>query len=62
MLNRPAISALVVAIQMISTFTRKLAYTRKIVLVTNATGKVDADDLDMIISKCKEDGIQLVIL
>lgn len=47
---------------MISTYTRKLAYARRVVLVTNGTGSVDADDLDNIIGKCKEDGIELVIL
>ncbi|KAH0286669.1 putative Ku family DNA helicase [Aureobasidium namibiae CBS 147.97] len=57
-----AISALVVAIHMITTVTKKLAYTRKIILVTNGNGSVDADGLDAITSKCKEDGIELVIL
>lgn len=53
---------MVVAIQMIATVTKKLAYTRKIILVTNGNGSVDADGLDAITSKCKEDGIELVIL
>ncbi|THV85302.1 putative Ku family DNA helicase [Aureobasidium pullulans] len=52
----------VVAIHMIETVTRKLAYTRKIVLVTNGNGSIDTDGLDLITSKCKEDGIELVIL
>jgi ATP-dependent DNA helicase 2 subunit 2 len=47
---------------MIETVTKKLAYTRKIVLVTNGNGSVDADDLDAITTKCKEDGIELVVL
>jgi len=51
-----------VAIHMIETVTRKLAYTRKIVLVTNGNGSIDTDGLDLITSKCKEDGIELVIL
>ena len=62
LLSSTAISALVVAIQMIATVTKKLAYTRKIILVTNGNGSVDADGLDAITSKCKEDGIELVIL
>jgi ATP-dependent DNA helicase 2 subunit 2 len=57
-----AISALVVAIHMIETVTKKLAYTRKIILVTNGNGSVDADGLDAITTKCKEDGIELVVL
>jgi ATP-dependent DNA helicase 2 subunit 2 len=62
MLICQAISALVVAIHMIETVTKKLAYTRKIILVTNGNGSVDADGLDAITQKCKEDGIELVIL
>ena len=62
MLTESAISALVVAIHMIETVTKKLAYTRKIILVTNGNGSVDADGLDAITNKCKEDGIELVIL
>jgi ATP-dependent DNA helicase 2 subunit 2 len=61
-LTLSAISALVVAIHMIETVTKKLAYTRKIILVTNGNGSVDADGLDAITTKCKEDGIELVIL
>jgi ATP-dependent DNA helicase 2 subunit 2 len=53
---------LVVAIHMIETVTKKLAYTRKIILVTNGNGSVDADGLDAITTKCKEDGIELVVL
>ncbi|KAI4759129.1 putative Ku family DNA helicase [Aureobasidium sp. EXF-3400] len=52
----------VVAIHMIETVTKKLAYTRKIILVTNGKGSVDADGLDAITTKCKDDGIELVIL
>ena len=62
MLIWQAISALVVAIHMIETVTKKLAYTRKIILVTNGNGSVDADGLDAITQKCKEDGIELVVL
>ena len=62
LLTQAAISALVIAIHMITTVTKKLAYTRKIILVTNGNGSVDADGLDAITSKCKEDGIELVIL
>jgi len=62
LLTQAAISALVIAIHMITTVTKKLAYTRKIILVTNGNGSVDAEGLDAITSKCKEDGIELVIL
>lgn len=57
-----AISALVVAIQMISSHCKKLQYIRRIVLVTNANAPMDADDLGDIISKIREDNMELVIL
>ncbi|KAI9839005.1 MAG: ATP-dependent DNA helicase II subunit 2, partial [Sclerophora amabilis] len=57
-----AISALVVAIQMISGYCRKLKYKRKIILVTNGTGYMDGDDLDHIAEKLATDGIELCIL
>ena len=57
-----AISALVIAIQMIVTTCRKLQYQRKIVLVTDARGSMDAEDLSQITEKLKEDSIELVIL
>lgn len=57
-----AISALVVAIQMITTTCKKLQYLRKIVLVTDARGPIDADDLSQITEKLKADSIELVIL
>lgn len=57
-----ALSALVVAIQMITTFCKKLKYRRQITLVTNGTGLMDPDDLAHITGKLKDDGIELVIL
>ncbi|KAI6886029.1 SPOC domain-like protein [Hortaea werneckii] len=57
-----AISALIVAIQMISNTCKKLAYQRKIVLVTDARGPMQTDDLPSITQKLKDDGIELVVL
>ncbi|KAI9679822.1 MAG: ATP-dependent DNA helicase II subunit 2 [Caeruleum heppii] len=57
-----AISALVIAIQMITAYCRKLKYRRKIVLVTNAKGQMDADDLPEITKKLTDDAIELVVL
>lgn len=57
-----AISALVVAIQMISNTCKKLAYQRKIVLMTDACGAMQTDDLPSITQKLKDDGIELVVL
>jgi len=57
-----AISAVIVAIQMITAFTKKLKYQRKIVLVTNGRGNIDADNIDGVWKKLNEDEIQLVVL
>jgi len=60
--NGDAISAIVIAIQMIVVQCKKLKYTRRIVLVTDAKLYMDAADLGQVTSKLKEDGIELVVL
>lgn len=57
-----AISALVIAIQMIVNTCKKLKYTRKIVLVTDARAPMQTDDLSDITQKLKEDSIELLVL
>ncbi|BCR85370.1 ATP-dependent DNA helicase 2 subunit KU80 [Aspergillus chevalieri] len=57
-----AISALILAIQMIIVQCKKLKYKRKIVLVTNGQGHMSTEGLDQITSKIKEDNIELVVL
>lgn len=57
-----AVSALVIAIQMINETTKRLKYTRKIVLVTNGLGTMDAEDMDQITGKIKDDSIELTVL
>ncbi|OOF94618.1 hypothetical protein ASPCADRAFT_148392 [Aspergillus carbonarius ITEM 5010] len=57
-----AISALVLAIQMIITQCKKLKYKRRIVLVTNGDGPMQPDNLSEITKKIKEDNIELIIL
>ena len=62
-----AISAIIVAIEMIMKFTRNakgepLKYARKIVLMTNGRGAMDADDIDEVAKKLNEDNIDLVIV
>lgn len=56
------ISAVILAIQMIVTYCKKLKYKRKIVLVTNGQGWMSNEDLDQITKKIKEDNIDLVVL
>ncbi|MCJ1284175.1 ATP-dependent DNA helicase II subunit 2 [Xylographa opegraphella] len=57
-----AISAIVLAIEAITKYCKKLKYRRNIVLVTNGHGSMDTDDLSEITSKIKEDNIELTIL
>ncbi|KAK7615038.1 putative Ku family DNA helicase [Phyllosticta paracitricarpa] len=55
-------SAVVVAMQMISDHCRKLKYVRRIVLVTNGRGSLDPDDLGDISNKLKAENIEFVVL
>ncbi|KAL8847322.1 MAG: hypothetical protein Q9221_007638 [Calogaya cf. arnoldii] len=59
-----AISAIVIAIQMITKYCKKLKYKRKIVLVTDGTGPLDADpdSLKEITNKIKQDNMELVVV
>ncbi|KAL8790310.1 MAG: hypothetical protein Q9213_000662 [Squamulea squamosa] len=59
-----AISAIVIAIQMITLYCKKLKYKRKIVLVTDGRGTLDADpdSVKEIINKIKQDNMELVIV
>ncbi|CAG9972215.1 unnamed protein product [Clonostachys byssicola] len=57
-----AISAIVVAVDMMATFTKKLKWTRKIYLVTDGQGAMDADDVEDIAKKINDSNIQLTIL
>ncbi|RFU34764.1 hypothetical protein B7463_g1513, partial [Scytalidium lignicola] len=65
--NGDAISAVVIAIDMIDKFTRgksgnKLKFTRRIILVTDGQGQIDADGIDQIADKINESEIELVII
>ena len=59
--------ALVVAVQMISDATtgktgNQLKFDRRIIMVTDGEGPIDAEDLDVIVSKLKNDGIEITLL
>lgn len=56
------ISAIVVAVEMIEKFTKKLKYKRKIILVTDGEGCIDPDDIDDISAKIDGSGIELIVL
>ncbi|KAI4262846.1 MAG: hypothetical protein L6R42_001980 [Xanthoria sp. 1 TBL-2021] len=59
-----AISAIVIAIQMITKYCKKLKYKRKLVLVTDGRGPLDADpdSVKEITNKIKQDNMELVIV
>ncbi|RSL41737.1 hypothetical protein CEP53_012583 [Fusarium sp. AF-6] len=57
-----AISAIVVAVDMMDTFTKKLKWNRKIILITDGQGPMDADDLSDISKKMNDSNIQLTVL
>ncbi|KAK5240832.1 ATP-dependent DNA helicase yku80 [Cryomyces antarcticus] len=57
-----AISAIVIAIQMIDNQCKKLQYIKKIILVTNGRSVMDDEDVPQIVSKLREDNIELVIM
>ena len=62
LLTDSAISAIVIAIQMITKHCKKLKYKRKIVLVTDGRGSMDADDISQITEKIKSDEMELVVM
>ena len=47
---------------MITKYCKKLKYRRKIVLVTDARGSMDADDSSEITKKIIADGMELVVV
>jgi ATP-dependent DNA helicase 2 subunit 2 len=57
-----AVSAIVIAVDMIDTFTKKLKWIRKIFLVTDGQGAMDADDVTDIAKKMNDSSIQLTVL
>lgn len=57
-----AISAIVVASTMIEEFTKKLKYNRKIILVTDGKGAMDADSVEEVAEKLNDVGIELIIM
>lgn len=60
--NGDDISAIIIAIQMITKYCKKLKYIRRIVLVTNARGSIDGDGLPDITQKIKDEGIELLVV
>lgn len=61
-LGGDAVSAIVVAIDMMDTFTKKLKWNRKIYLITDGYGALDADDVPDISKKINQSNISLTVL
>ncbi len=57
-----AISALVVALDMIEVFTKKLKYNRRIILVTNAETPIDDESAEEVASRLNESNIELIVM
>ncbi|PHH63602.1 hypothetical protein CDD81_5694 [Ophiocordyceps australis] len=57
-----AISAIVVAIDMIDAFTKKLKWIRKVVLITDGQAALDEEDIGDISAKMNSSNVQLTIL
>lgn len=57
-----AVSAVVLAVDMIETFTKELKYKRRIYLITDGMSVIDGDDVDSIAKKINHDGIELIVL
>ena len=47
---------------MITKYCKKLKYRRRIVLVTDGCGSLDADGVSEIVKKIKEDAVELVVM
>ncbi|KAL1959864.1 hypothetical protein VTO42DRAFT_1009 [Malbranchea cinnamomea] len=57
-----AISSIILAIEMIIQYCKRLKYKRRIVLVTNGKSPMDPDGLDEIVNKVRSEGIELIVL
>ncbi|KAL2752505.1 hypothetical protein ACRALDRAFT_1065627 [Sodiomyces alcalophilus JCM 7366] len=57
-----ALSAIAIALQMMSIFTKHLKYTRHIYLITDGTAPIDDTGVDDIVEKANEDGVQVTVL
>lgn len=60
--NIDAVSAIVIAIDMITKHCKKLKFTKRIIMTTNGGGQIDEDDLDPIAQQITDNEIQLVVL
>ncbi|KAK1239765.1 hypothetical protein MKX07_001219 [Trichoderma sp. CBMAI-0711] len=57
-----AISAIVIAVDMIDKYTKKNKWKRQIVLITDGQGEIDPDDIGDIARKMRDSNIELTVL
>ena len=57
-----AISAVVVALDMIERFTKKLKYNRRIILVTNAESPIDDELSEEVANRLNDSNVELVVM
>ncbi len=57
-----AISAVVVALDMIERFTKKLKYNRRIILVTNAESPIDDELSEEVAKRLNDSNVELVVM
>lgn len=56
------LSAIIIGVDMIMKHCRQLKYKKKIVVITNATGRIDDDDIESTAEQFQANGIELVVL
>ncbi|KAJ9658971.1 ATP-dependent DNA helicase yku80 [Neophaeococcomyces mojaviensis] len=57
-----ALSAVILAVDMIMKHCRDLKFAKRIYLITNGTGPLDADDIEQTAAQIKQNNIQLTVL
>ena len=57
-----ALSAVILGVDMIMKHCRELKYTKRLYLITNGTGSMDADDIESTAAQIKQQNIQLTVL
>ena len=60
--DRDVLSAVIIAVDMMMKHCKKLKYKKKIMVITNATGQIDDDDIESTANQFKHAEIELVVL
>ncbi len=60
--DRDVLSGIIIAVDVMMKHCRHLKYKKKIVVITNATGHIDADDIESTAEQFKNHDIELVLL